>query len=106
MAGYRQSFAPDRCAKRAAARIPGASSGQGPPALVAAAIGGGDGFDLHRCWDVEHDVHDIAQPANVKPGDQICGRVCCWCAALCPMGFEPLTEYTLAQDLTTLSRRD
>jgi hypothetical protein len=72
MAGYRQSFAPDRCAKRAAARIPAASSGEGPPALVAAAIGGGDGSDSHRCWDVEHDVHDIAQPANIKPGDQIC----------------------------------
>src|SRR5580698_11320281 len=74
MAGYRQSFAPDRCAKRAEARIPAASSGEGPPALVAAAIGGGDGSDLHRCWDAEHHVHDIAQPANVKPGDQICGR--------------------------------
>jgi hypothetical protein len=59
MAGYRSSFAPDRCAKRAAARIPAASSGEGPPAVVAAAIGGGDGFDLNRCRGVEHGVHDL-----------------------------------------------
>src|SRR5580704_16025598 len=82
MAGYRQSFAHDRCAKRAAARIPAASSGEGPPALIAAAIGGGDGLDLPRCWDVEHDVHDIAQPANVKPGGQRAGRAYCWCVGL------------------------
>src|SRR5580692_3325626 len=59
MAGYRSSFAPDRCAKRAAARIPAASSGEGPPAVAAAAIGGGDGFDLNRCGGVEHEVHDL-----------------------------------------------
>src|SRR5580704_8491274 len=59
MAGYRSSFAPDRCAKRAAARIPAASSEEGPPAVVAAAIGGGDGFDLNRCRGVEHGVHDL-----------------------------------------------
>jgi len=27
--------------------------------VVAAAIGGGDGFDLHRCRGVEHSVHDL-----------------------------------------------
>src|SRR5579871_3484366 len=59
MAGCRQSFAPGRCAKRAAARIPAASSGDGPPAAVAAAMGGGDGFDLNRCRVVEHNVHDV-----------------------------------------------
>src|SRR3984885_6514049 len=65
MAGYRSSFAPDRCATRVAARIPAASSGQCPPAVVAAAIGGGERFDLHRYRGVEHEVHNI--PANSFP---------------------------------------
>ena len=27
--------------------------------MFAAVIGGGDGFDLHRCLGVEHGVHDL-----------------------------------------------
>ena len=71
MAGYRSSFAPDRCAKRAAARIPAASSEEGPPAVVAAAIGGGDAFDLHRCWGVEHEVHNIPAYSFPKYGGSL-----------------------------------
>src|SRR5271156_1599536 len=71
MAGYRSSFAPDRCAKRAAARIPAASSGEGPPAVVAATIGGGDGFDLHRCRGVEHEVHDLPAYSFPKYGGSL-----------------------------------
>src|SRR5271168_667453 len=71
MAGYRSSFAPDRCAKRAAARIPAASSGEGPPAVVAAVIGGGDGFDLHRCRGVEHEVHDLPAYSFPKYGGSL-----------------------------------
>jgi hypothetical protein len=68
MAGYRSSFAPDRCAKGAAARIPAASSEEGPPAVVVAAIGGGGGFDLHRCRGVEHEVHNIPAYSFSKYG--------------------------------------
>jgi hypothetical protein len=45
--------------------------------LAAAAVRAGDGLHLHRCWDVRHAVHDIAQPGNLNPGDRICGRVYC-----------------------------
>ena len=71
MAGYRSSFAPDRCAKHAAARIPVASSGEGPPAVVAAAIGGGDGFDLNRCRGVEHEVHDLLAYSFPQYGESL-----------------------------------
>src|ERR1700730_15864450 len=71
MAGYRSSFVPDRCATRVAARIPAASSGEGPPAVVAAAIGGGEGFDLHRCRGVEHEVHNIPAYSCPKYGGSL-----------------------------------
>lgn len=71
MAGCRSSFAPDRCAKRAAARIPAAWSGEGPPAAVAAAIGGGNGFDLHRCLGVEREVHDLPAYSFPKYGGSL-----------------------------------
>src|SRR5580692_12715481 len=71
MAGYRSSFAPDRCAKGAAARIPAASSKEGPPAVVVAAVGGGDGFDLHRCRGVEHEVHSIPPYSFPKYGGSL-----------------------------------
>ena len=40
--------------------MPAASSGEDPPAVVAAVFRGGDGFDLHRCRGVEHEVHDLS----------------------------------------------
>src|SRR6202021_2682109 len=71
MAGYRSSFVPDRCATRVAARIPAASSGQCPPAVVAAAIGGGERFDLHRYRGVEHEVHNIPAYSFPKYGGSL-----------------------------------
>src|ERR1700730_3875885 len=71
MAGYRSSFVPDRCATRVAARIPAASSGECPPAVVAVAIGGGEGFDLHRCRGVEHEVHNIPAYSFPKYGGSL-----------------------------------
>jgi hypothetical protein len=39
--------------------------------VVAAAIGGGDGFDLHRCRGVEHEVHNIPAYAFPKYGGSL-----------------------------------
>ena len=39
--------------------------------MVAAAIGGGDGFDLHRCRGVEHEVHNIPACAFPKYGGSL-----------------------------------
>ena len=39
--------------------------------MVAAAIGGGDGFDLHRCRGVEHKVHDLPAYSFPKYGGSL-----------------------------------
>jgi len=39
--------------------------------VVAAAIGGGDGFDLHRCRGVEHEVHNIPAYSFPKYGGSL-----------------------------------
>jgi hypothetical protein len=39
--------------------------------VVAAAIGGGDGFDLHRCRGVEHEVHDLPAYSFPKYGGSL-----------------------------------
>ena len=39
--------------------------------MVAAAIGGGEGFDLHRCRGVEHEVHNIPAYGFPKYGGSL-----------------------------------
>jgi len=39
--------------------------------VVVAAIGGGDGFDLHRCRGVEHEVHSIPAYSFPKYGGSL-----------------------------------
>ena len=39
--------------------------------MVAAAMGGGDGFDLHRCRGVEHEVHDLPAYSFPKYGGSL-----------------------------------
>jgi hypothetical protein len=39
--------------------------------VVAAVIGGGDGFDLHRCRGVEHEVHDLPAYSFPKYGGSL-----------------------------------
>ena len=39
--------------------------------MLAAAIGGGDGFDLHRCRGVEHEVHDLPAYSFPKYGGSL-----------------------------------
>ena len=39
--------------------------------MVAAAIGGGEGFDLHRCRGVEHEVHNIPAYSFPKYGGSL-----------------------------------
>src|SRR5271165_2798679 len=101
MAGYRSPFAPDRCAKRAAASIPAAASGEGPPAGVAAAIGGGDWFDLHRCRGFEHEVHDIAAHSFLKYGGSLPHEFDHSCSAL---GLKPGTVRDRIASASCLAR--